>query len=57
MQDKTCKYNENVHCELAKYAPYCDQLCELNEEAKKHFEKMNSSQNQPNNDKRESFYE
>ena len=55
MQDKTCKYNENVHCELARYAPYCDQLCELNEEAKKYFEKMNSSQNQSNNDKRESF--
>ena len=36
-----CKYYENVPCLLGPLAPYCQMMCELNEEAKQYMREKN----------------
>lgn len=38
-----CKYYENVPCLLGPLAPYCQMMCELNEEAKQYMRQKNIS--------------
>ena len=38
---KNCKYYENVPCMLGDLAPYCQMMCELNDEAKQLIRKQN----------------